>query len=157
MRFRTAAFVAAGAVALALAVFPAAAHAVSRHGAGGDGAEHILHLAKMLDLTDAQTAQIQAIVANQKDGASGAVRPALRDAKATLARTIHDPGATDDQVRDAAATVAALESQVAVQRHKTAIEIQAVLTPDQKAKLQELMATFHERHPGMRGGDRSGS
>jgi Spy/CpxP family protein refolding chaperone len=80
----------------------------------------------------------------------------VRDARETLGKTIHDTAATDDQVRDAAAAVAALESETAVQRHQMAIEISAVLTADQKAKLVELLASFKDRHPGPRHGGPGG-
>jgi len=150
MRFRTAAFVTAA--ALALAAIPAAAYAFGGpghgHGPGGDGAGRILHMAKELGLSDAQTAQIQAIAAKHKDGALGEAMQSMREARGTLAKTIHDAAATDDQVRDAAATVAALESQMAVQRHQLAIEISAVLTAEQKAKLAELAASLEDRRHG---------
>ena len=147
MRFRTAAFVTAA--ALALAAIPAAAYAFGGpghgHGPGGDGANRILHMAKELGLSDAQTAQIQTIAAKHKDGALGEAMQSMREARGTLAKTIHDAAATDDQVRDAAATVAALESQMAVQRHQLAIEISAVLTAEQKAK---LAASLEDRRHG---------
>jgi Spy/CpxP family protein refolding chaperone len=149
MRLRTATL--SLAAAIVLAAVPAT-YAVGRgaHGPAGDGADHILRMAKVLGLSDAQTSQIQAIIAKHKDANGGTGVQAMRDARKTLMNTIHDPSATDDQVRDAAATLAALESQGAVQKHQMMTEISAVLTPDQKAKLDELKASFMDRHAGPR-------
>jgi len=148
MRLRTAAFVTAA--ALTLAALPVAAHAFGRpgHGPGHDGPDRILHMAKELGLSDAQTAQIETISAKHKGGALGETMQSMRDARQALATTIHDIAATDDQVRDAATAVAALEARMAVERHQMAIEISAVLTAEQKAKLAELAASFKDRRRG---------
>jgi len=149
MRIRTAAIVTAIATALALAV-PYAAHADGRLEHAPSDADHVFHMAKVLGLSDAQTTQIEAILASHKDGPPGGAKASMREAREALARTIHDATATDDQVRDAAATVAALESQLAVKRHRVAIEIAAVLTPEQRAKLAELRASMRDHHRGRR-------
>ena len=148
MRLRTAAFVTGA--ALALAAFPLAAHAFGRpgHGLGPDGPGRILHMAKELGLSDAQTAQIETIAEKHKDGALGDSMQSMRQARETLRATIHDATATDDQVRDAAAAVATLETQAAVQRHQMAIEISKILTPEQKAKLAERMANAEDERRG---------
>jgi Spy/CpxP family protein refolding chaperone len=70
---------------------------------------------------------------------------AVASARTTVQQTIHDVTATDDQVREAAAVVAVLDSQIAVQHHGMAIEISAILTSDQRAKLAEMFATMAER------------
>jgi Spy/CpxP family protein refolding chaperone len=151
MKIRTAVLVTAITTVLALAVpYAALAGGRSEHGPSDGDAGHVLHMAKVLGLTDAQTTQIQAIVASHKEGAPGGARASMRDAREALARTIHDADATDDQVRDAAATVAALESQLAVKRHRVAIEIAAVLTPEQRVKLAELRASMMDHHRGRR-------
>ena len=158
MSLRIAAFVTAGIAALALAGVPAAAHGFGHpgHGPGGGGAEHILHMAKTLDLTAAQHTQIESIAEDAKAGAIGKTWKSMRTTHESLASLIHDPAATDDQVRDAAAAVAALGTELAVLHHKMAVEIAAVLTPDQKAKLAELKATFKEHHSGPHSDDSAG-
>lgn len=112
------------------------------------GPDHILQMAKELDLTDAQTAQIQAITEKQMPGSGRDGMDQMREAREALAKTIHDATATDDQVRGAASVVAALDSQLAVQRHQMIVQIAAVLTPAQKTKLADLMANMKERHQG---------
>jgi Spy/CpxP family protein refolding chaperone len=159
MRIRTVALVATAVAALALAAGTAAAHAYGRpgHGPRTGIAEHLLHMAKVLDLTDDQKAQIEAIAAKEKGGASGASAVSMRTARQTLAGTIHDPSATDDQVRDAASAVAALQVEVAVQRHRMAIQILSILTQEQKAKLDDLRASFKDHHAGPGFHDPSGN
>jgi Spy/CpxP family protein refolding chaperone len=154
MRFRTAAFVTA--TALALATLPAAAQGFGPpgHGPGhghGEG-NPILHMAKELGLNDAQTAQVKSITAKYMDGALGEAMQSTHAARLTVRKTIHDVTATDDQVREAAAVVAVLDSQIAVQHHQMAIEISAILTADQRAKLAEMFANMAERHGGPRHG-----
>jgi Spy/CpxP family protein refolding chaperone len=148
MRARTAATATAAFAALALAVFPAAANAFGRpgHGPGEGPAERILRMSKVLGLSDDQTSRIQSIAGSRREGAMGRTAASMRSARETLATTIHDMQATDDQVRDAAAALAALEAEAAVLRHRMAIEILSVLTPDQRAKLTELRASFKNRH-----------
>jgi Spy/CpxP family protein refolding chaperone len=156
MRFHTAAFVTAA--ALALAILPTAAQGFGPpgHGAGRANADPILHMAKELGLSDAQMTQVKAITAKYMDGALGEAMDSGREARMNVHKTIHDVTATDDQVREAAAVVAVLDSQSAVQHHRMAIEISAILTPDQKAKLSEMFANMAERHHGPPSGDTGG-
>jgi len=156
MRFRTAAFLTAA--ALALATLPAAAqgfgppgHGPGRgpgHGHGHDEMNPIVHMAKELGLNDAQTAQVKTITSKYMDGALGEAMASMREARGTVQKTVHDVTATDDQVREAASVVAVLESQIAVQHHQMAIEISAILTPDQRAKLADEFANMKGRHAG---------
>ena len=153
MRFRTAAFVTA--TALALATLPAAAQGFGPpgHGPGHGEGNPILHMTKELGLNDAQMTQIKSITATYMDGALGEAMESTRAARLTVQKTIHDVTATDDQVREAAAVVAVLDSQIAVQHHQMAIEISAILTADQRAKLAEMFANMAERHGGPRHGN----
>jgi periplasmic protein CpxP/Spy len=156
MRFRTAALVTA--TALALAALPAAAQGFGPpgHGPGRGDGNPILHMTKELGLSDAQTTQVQAITDKYMEGTLGEAMSSMREARATVQRTIHDVTATDDQVREAVAVAAALDSQIAVQHHQMAIEISAILTPDQRTKLAEMFSNMAERrhgpHPGGPGG-----
>ena len=148
MRIRTAAFLTAA--ALALASLPAAAQGFGPpgHGPGRGDNQFILHIAKELGLSDSQTAQVKTISAKYMDGALGEAMDSVRPARAAVQKAIHDVTATSDQVREAASVVAVLESQIAVQHHEMAIEISSVLTPDQRAKLADMLANMHERHAG---------
>ncbi len=138
MRLRTALF--ATAAAVTLAILPA--HA----GHGPKGMDPVLHMTSQLGLSDAQTAQVESIVARYDDGALGKAMDGMHGAHATLEHTIHDVTASDTQVREAAAAVALLQAQAAVEHHHMAAEIGALLTPDQRAKLAEMFANMKERH-----------
>jgi Spy/CpxP family protein refolding chaperone len=140
----------AAAFALTWATFAAAAQGFGPpgHGRGHGGAEAILHMTQELGLNEAQTNQVKTITSKYMDGALGEAMGSMREAQATVQKTIHDVTATDDQVREAASVVAVLESQIAVQHHQMAIEISAVLTPDQRAKLADMFANMKERRGG---------
>jgi len=148
MRFRTAAF--ATAAALALVILPAAAQGFGPpgHGRGPGDGNPMLHMMQQLGLSDAQMTQVKAVTAKYTDGSLREPMDAMPAARMNVQKTIHDVAATDDQVREAAAVVAVLESQIAVQHHQMAIEISAILTPDQNAKLTEMFANMVERHHG---------
>ena len=154
MRFRTAAFVTAA--ALTLAILPAATQEMGPPGhprGHGDGEGNpILHMAKELGLNDSQMTQVKAITDKYNDGALGKSMDQARQARGALMRTVHDVNATEAQVRDAAANVALAESESAVTHHRMAIEISALLTADQRAKLADMFAHMEERHGGPRGG-----
>ena len=112
------------------------------HGPGpgpGPGGHHsITQMAEELGLTAEQTAQIKAVEKKYRDGELGDLTDSVRDAQRTLAATIHDAAATDDAVTQAAAAVAAIESRIAVQRHRLVVEVSALLTEEQKAQLAEM-------------------
>jgi Spy/CpxP family protein refolding chaperone len=113
-------------------------------------------MAEELGLSDAQVTQIKSITRKYMDGSLGDVAESMREARANVRKTIHDVNATDDQVREASAVVAVLESQRAVQHHRMAIEIAAVLTPEQRAQLAERLAGDDDGDPGPRRGGPDG-
>jgi len=148
MRFRTAAF--STALALALATFPAAAEGDNphRHGPGhGDGGP-VMHMLQELGLNDSQMTQAKAVTTKYMDGALGQAMSSMRTARGTLQKAIHDTTQSEAQVREAAAAVAVLDAEAAVQHHKMAIEISSILTADQKAKLSDMFEHMEERHRG---------
>jgi Spy/CpxP family protein refolding chaperone len=156
MRFRTAAFVTAAALALAILPSNAEGFGPPGHGPGRGGADPILHMAKELGLSEAQMDQVKAITTKYMDGGLGRAMDAAREARMAVQKTVHDVTATDDQVREAASVVAVAESQSAVQHHQMAIEISALLNADQKAKLGEMFANMAERHQGPPPGGNAG-
>lgn len=148
MRLRTAAFVTAA--ALTLAILPAASQEMGPPGhprSHGDGGP-ILHMMKELGLNESQTAQAKTITEKYRDGVLGKSMDQARGARTTLMKTIHDVSATDAQVREAAANVALAESESAVAHHRMAVEISAILTADQRTKLADMFAHMEERHAG---------
>lgn len=148
MKLRTAAFVTAA--ALALASVPGAAQESSPRHHGPDHGEMgpMFGILKDLGLNDAQLSQVHGITAKYASGALGEAMRSMHAARATVRKTVHDATATDQQVREAAAAVALLESQMAVQHHHMAIEISSILTAEQRTKLADAFENMKERRPG---------
>jgi protein CpxP len=109
-------------------------------GPGGDPAQfaqrRLDRLATLLDLTDTQKTQAQAIF----DAASQA-RQALSDqlrAARTALQDAANTGKSDAEIDRLAAALGTLEGQLAAIDTKAQAKFQALLTPDQKNKLQTL-------------------
>lgn len=138
------------AAAAALVAAPALAQmGPGPHGPGPGGPPSLLHRADELGLTEDQQAQIKVIEKKYRDGELGDLMESMRSAQKTLATAIHDVAATDDAVTQAASAVGALEAKIAVQRHHLFVEVDAVLTAEQKAQLAEM-------RPGAGRGPRDG-
>lgn len=135
-----------GSSALALGLIAAGSAAAQGYGGGHmhggpgmpDAGGMVAHLTKALDLTADQQSKVEAIVSKYQEGSLGEVMKTAREARMTLEKTVHNPDATDKQVQDAAAVVATVESNMAIQHHHMAVEIGSVLTSDQKTKLAQL-------------------
>ena len=93
-----------------------------------------------LGLSDAQATQLRAIVSRYHEGAFGDTMKEFREARSNLEGLIADPASNDQQVLTAAKLVSAKGEQMAVQRHRMAIEIDAILTPEQRQKAKDLKA-----------------
>jgi len=127
----------------ALAVAPATLAA--RGGGGRHGQARGERLAEELGLSPEQRTQMRSIMDKYRSGAMGDHLRDLRQARADLRTAIHDVKATDAQVQDAARSVASHQAFVAVERHRMAIEMDRILTPEQKAKAAELRQQRRER------------
>ncbi len=133
-----------GIVALALSlgtVYAQAGPGPGRRGPGpgpGMGRGMMGRMAEALDLTADQRAKIRQIRAKYMAGALGNHMDAMSDARANLRIVVHDMASTDEQVQEAARAVAAEVTVLAVEGHRMAAEISAVLTPEQRAKAAEL-------------------
>jgi Spy/CpxP family protein refolding chaperone len=99
-----------------------------------------------LDLSDAQSSQLRAIVSRYHQGAMGDTMKEFHQARTTLEGLISDPASNDQQVLTAAKLVSAKGEQMAVQRHRMATEIDAILTPEQRQKAKDLKAQGWGRH-----------
>jgi Spy/CpxP family protein refolding chaperone len=140
--------VAAGALALAPALArPAGGGALPGHGPGGR-AGMLAHLAEALGLDAEQRETVRGIVERHRNGSFGESMEAMREAHHVLERVIRDPAATDDEVRETADAFAVLAARAAVERHHMAIEIDAVLTPEQRKKAAELREQWQHRRRG---------
>ncbi|HLP77829.1 MAG TPA: Spy/CpxP family protein refolding chaperone, partial [Candidatus Paceibacterota bacterium] len=92
-----------------------------------------------LDLTDEQAAQIKAVLKEDKETLRGLLSR-MHEARSGLREAIHAEGATPDSVRAASAKVAAVESDLAVERLKLFGKISPILTAEQREKLQQAGA-----------------
>ena len=113
----------------------------------GGGPGQLGRMARDLGLSEAQQDQVRSITERYMDGALGEALEAMGAAHAALGEAIHDPEATDEQVRDKAAAVGALETRIALERHHLVAEIQQVLTPAQRKKAAELARDHAHRAP----------
>src|SRR3982751_5240699 len=104
-------------------------------------------LARDLNLTDDQKAQIKQITAGFEESTK-----ALRDQLKTLHKSEPDPlsgGAFDEAaVRAAAQTRAGVQIELEVAHAKMMSQIFAVLTTEQKAQLAAKRKQFEQRRPG---------
>ncbi len=109
-------------------------------GLGGHG-PLLPRLARKLALTGDQRQQIKAVLVADKDPIIS-VLTRLHDAHKQLREAIEADHATADSVRAAAAQVAAVEADLAVERLKLHDQIVPLLTPDQKLKVVVLEDQF---------------
>lgn len=138
--------IAAGGLALLFMALPALAQGRG-HGHGGPGGmdrHRLEHLALRLELSDGQREELrQAFEERHEVGAE--TRRALFDARQALREQIHADSFDEPAIRRAAAAVAALEADMAVERARQAQKLRAILTPEQVAELDRLRAERGER------------
>ena len=94
-------------------------------------------LAEKLNLTDDQKAQIKTVLSGEK----GVLMPLLgqlHDARKALRAAIHASDANETSVRAAAAKVAAVEGDLAVERMKIYGKIAPILTDEQRQKIADF-------------------
>lgn len=108
----------------------------STDNAGGKWRERIK---EKLNLSDDQIAQIKSQFKSEK-GNITSLLSRLRDARSQLRAEIQKSDATESSVRAAAAQVATVQADIAVERLKLRAKINPILTPDQRAKLDQLKA-----------------
>jgi len=113
-------------------------------------------LAAVLDLTDeqrAQTAEIFNRYAARDDEEDGEGARGLREARRDLRRAVRDASSTEQDVRDAAVRVSSEEEMAALSRHRMVVELDGVLTAEQRNQLAEIR---EQRGPGAFPGGRHG-
>lgn len=94
-------------------------------------------IAERLNLTDDQKAQIKTILRSEKD----TLKPLLgqlHSARENLRTAIQASDANETTVRAAAARVAAVEADLAVERMKVFAKIAPILTDEQRQQLSEF-------------------
>ena len=114
-----------------------------RHGGPGNA---VGHLSRVLDLTDAQKAQIKQLEDGFKESTKG-LHEQLGKAGPGGPLGALDGGAFDEAaVRAAAQARANLHVELEVAHARFFSQVYAVLTPEQRAKLAELHKQMQERH-----------
>jgi Spy/CpxP family protein refolding chaperone len=133
------------ALALLLSATAVLAQGPRGHGPGGPRGNRIDFLATVLSLTDAQKTQATAIF----DAAETASAP-LRETQGTQRTALNDAAksnATDVTIDQLAATVGTTSGQLVAIQTKAFAKFYALLTTEQRTKLDEL----HANGRGMRG------
>jgi protein CpxP len=141
--FKIAAVVLALAVMAAIAVSQTVRHAHMR-GDGMFGGPMLGYYVHKLDLTDAQQAQVKAIMAKEK--------PALQPLMLQMAqghsqlRELVMSGSFDEtKARELASQQTQTMTELTVQHARIASEMVQILTPDQKTKLTSLISQHEQR------------
>lgn len=113
---------------------------------GPDGAPgpHLERVLQRLDLSDDQWVAVQAVLdANRADAMAQA--ESMQAAREVLRQAIHAEPLDEAAIRAAAADVATLEADGAVQRAQTLQAIRAELTDEQRAELNDILAEGPQR------------
>jgi Spy/CpxP family protein refolding chaperone len=154
-RTKLIAFALALAAALTLTAAVAFARQEGHHGPGGPGGpggphgphgSPIEHLARELNLTDAQKAQVKQI--------EDSTRESTKSLQEQLMKTGGGPfdglkdGFDEASVRSAAQARAAIHVELEVAHARSMSQVYALLTAEQKAKLAELLQQFEQHRPG---------
>lgn len=152
MKLAAFALAAVAGMALAAAAFPGQ-EGRGPHGPHGPGGPHgprggsmVEHLARALDLTEAQKAQVKQI--------EDSLRESTKSLHEQLAKSGGGPmdgfkdGFDEAAVRSAAQARAAVQVELDVAHARAASQVYALLTAEQKAKFAELRQQFEQRRPG---------
>jgi len=135
---------AALAVTLLAAVAVAEATRPARHHRAGMFGGPMVRVFRQLDLTDAQRAQVHQILAKEKP----AIQPLMRQMaqnRYQIAQLELSGNFDESQVRSLAAQQTQSMSDLIVQRARIESELVQVLTPDQKTKLNQVLANQEQK------------
>lgn len=97
------------------------------------------HIVKELELTPDQIDKIKTVLRAQKETLVPLVK-GLHESRTALLDAIHAKTASEATVREAASKVAALESDLAVERMKLTAKITPILTEEQINKVKQFEA-----------------
>jgi Spy/CpxP family protein refolding chaperone len=136
--------VAAGALAASglMVLKTQAAEANAPHAFQGGG-RFLERVKEKLGLTDEQVSEIKTQLAAEKDTLNSLITR-WHDARVALREAIQAPDATEASVRVAASKVAAVESDLAVERMKLFSKINPILTAEQRDKVKEFQSRIDD-------------
>ena len=143
-----------GAVALA-AVLLLTVVAFAQHGPGGPGGHHgpggpggslLGHFSQVLNLTDAQKAQIKQLEDGFKESTKGLHEQLGKAGPGGPFEALNGGTFDEAAVRAAAQSRANLHVELEVAHARFISQVYALLTAEQKAKLAELHQQMQERH-----------
>ena len=136
-----------------MALISGTAYAMPGHGMpgmgglGGHFGEGLLRALINLDLTESQEHEAALILSRYRDEGKER-REALRKAFAELRVTSEADPFDEEAIRSAFKGVAAAGEEMAVHGAKLVAELKGILTPEQKASLEEHKAARHEKRKG---------
>jgi Spy/CpxP family protein refolding chaperone len=96
-----------------------------------------------LGLTDEQVAKLNEQLQGEKEVLKQLISK-LHDSKLELRSAIHLSDASESSIRAACAKVAAVEADLAVERHKVFAKINPILTSEQREKAKEFMGKIDD-------------
>jgi Spy/CpxP family protein refolding chaperone len=136
-----------------MALIGGTAYAMPRHGMHGMGGpgthlgEGLLRALIKLDLTDVQKHEAALILSRYREEGKSR-RDALRKAFEELRGTTEADPLDEEAVRSAYKGVAAAGEEMAVHGAKLVAELKGILTPEQRASLEEMKAARHQKRKG---------
>jgi Spy/CpxP family protein refolding chaperone len=166
-KFFAGAFALAAALGLTAAAFagqgmhqgPGGPHRGGPHGPGGmhgpGGGSLVEHFSRVLDLTDAQKAQVKQIEDSFREGTKSLHEQARQAGGGGPFDALRE-GFDESAVRSAAQARANIHVELEVAHARMLSQVYAILTPEQKAKVAELRRQFEQRRPGHPPGEDGG-
>jgi Spy/CpxP family protein refolding chaperone len=113
------------------------------------------HVMERLELTEDQRAEVEAMMTERHDAMEDNIDQ-LRQAREALFDAIHAAEFDETAIRDAAAAVATIEADLAVERGLGYQEFRKILTPEQQAEFEEMQKTMRAYHDEFGGRGRYG-
>ena len=131
--------VAAGLAGTVYAQGPGSGHGFGRHGGG-----MLKHMAKQLNLTEAQQAQIKTIMQGERGKMQPLQQQLRQNEQAQNAATTGD--FNEAQARAFAQKQTQIMNDLIVEKQRMKSQIYAVLTPEQRQKALQFMQQREQRH-----------
>ncbi len=118
------------------------------HGKGGHG-EMLEHMSRALSLTDAQKQQVKAII-DSVESTAGGIHARLEEVHKQLGAATANGQFDETQVRTLANQQAQLEADMTVEHFRAMSKVFGILTPEQRAKAEEMHKQMgsRQRQPG---------